>query len=184
MEEKIIIKSQHYNLKWLFIVALISINVVAIPIIPDFCAGTDELIISYAVLLLLDIVIILIMAWLLSHEMVVTDKRIYGRVAWGKRVDLPIDSISATATLRMLKGVSVSTASGRINFLLIKNAGEMYEKINNILIERQKKETPNIITVEKKTDTPNDLIKLKELLDKGIITQEEFDTKKKQILGL
>lgn len=28
----------------------------------------------------------------------------------------------------------------------------------------------------------DDLVKLKELLDKGIITQEEFDTKKKQLL--
>ena len=56
--------------------------------------------------------------------------------------------------------------------------------INNILIERQKKETPANINVENKSDTPNDLIKLKELLDMGIITQEEFDAKKKQILGL
>lgn len=30
----------------------------------------------------------------------------------------------------------------------------------------------------------NELVKLKELLDQGIITQEEFDAKKKQILGL
>lgn len=38
--------------------------------------------------------------------------------------------------------------------------------------------------IEKRKSTPDDLIKLKELLDMGIITQEEFDTKKKQILGL
>lgn len=122
--------------------------------------------------------------WLSSYEMVVTDKRIYGKVAWGKRVDLPFDSISATSTLRLFKGVSVSSASGRIKFLLIKNASEMYNEINKLLIERQKKETPANINVENKSDTPNDLIKLKELLDMEIITQEEFDAKKKQILGL
>lgn len=140
-------------------------------------------VVGFCPFVLLSILAFLIKFWLSSYEMVVTDKRIYGRVAWGKRVDLPIDSISATATLRVFKGVSVSSASGRIKFLLIKNASEMYEKINNILIERQKKNIPDI-TAENKTETPDDLIKLKELLDKGIITQEEFDTKKKQILGL
>ncbi len=125
----------------------------------------------------------LIKLWLSSYEMVVTDKRIYGKVAWGKRVDLPFDSISATSTLRMLKGVSVSSASGRIKFLLIKNANEMYNEINKLLIERQKKEAPFDISSDK-TDTPDDLIKLKKLLDMNVITQEEFDAKKKQILGL
>ena len=121
--------------------------------------------------------------WLSSYEMVVTDKRIFGKVAWGKRVDLPLDSISATATLRTFKGVSVSSASGKIRFLLIKNANEMYNEINKLLIERQKKEVPSDISSDK-ADTPDDLIKLKELLDMNVITQEEFDAKKKQILGL
>lgn len=132
---------------------------------------------------LLALLAFLIKFWLSSYEMVVTDKRIYGRVAWGKRVDLPLDSVSATATLRIFKGVSVSSASGRIKFLLIKNANKMYNEINKLLIERQKKEAP-AITAEKESDTPDDLIKLKELLDMEIITQDEFDTKKKQILGL
>lgn len=35
----------------------------------------------------------------------------------------------------------------------------------------------------KKSDS-NELIKLKKLLDKGVITQEEFDKKKKDILDL
>lgn len=137
----------------------------------------------FTILLLLAL---LIKFWLSSYEMVVTDKRIYGKVAWGKRVDLPLDSVSATSTLRGFKGVSVSTASGRIKFLLIKNANEIYNEINSLLIQRQKKETTvvSVTAPEKITDTPDDLIKLKELLDMGIITQEEFDAKKKHILGL
>ncbi|MFT8329615.1 MAG: SHOCT domain-containing protein [Oenococcus oeni] len=38
-----------------------------------------------------------------------------------------------------------------------------------------------------KTENKNDLnqlVELKKLLDSGVITQEDFDTKKKQILGL
>ena len=34
------------------------------------------------------------------------------------------------------------------------------------------------------SSTPEEIKKYKELLDSGVITQEEFDTKKKQLLGL
>ena len=37
---------------------------------------------------------------------------------------------------------------------------------------------------QRKENEFQQLFDLKELLDKGIITQEEFDAKKKQILGL
>ena len=40
------------------------------------------------------------------------------------------------------------------------------------------------IKTDKKTVSYNNLETLKELLDKGIITEEEFDAKKKQLLGL
>ena len=127
----------------------------------------------------------LIYLWLHSYEIVVTNKRIYGRVAWGKRVDLPLDSVSATATKSLLKGISVSTSSGRISFLLVKNVEEIYKTISSLLIERQsEKRTANIQTTELKTDSADELKKFKDLLDNGVITQEEFDAKKKQLLGL
>jgi len=128
----------------------------------------------------------LIYLWLRSYELTVTDKRIFGKVAWGKRVDLPVDSVSATATINNLKGVSVSTSSGRISFLAIKNADEIYKVVSNLLIERQqeKAEQKTVVVSEPKSDALEDLKKLKELLDMGIITQEEFDAKKKQLLDL
>lgn len=123
--------------------------------------------------------------WLRNYELTVTDKRIYGRVALGKIVDLPVDSISATAKIRFLKGVSVSTSSGRISFRAIKNADEIYEVINNLLIERQQKSVnATVIESAPKTDEVEQIKKYKDLLDSGIITQEEFDMKKKQLLGL
>ena len=127
----------------------------------------------------------LIYLGLRSYELTVTDKRIYGKIAWGKRVDLPVDSVSATATLGS-KGISVSTSSGRIRFRTIKNANEIYEVVNNLLIERQQKRnnTTVIAPVSNTTDEADQLKKYKDLLDSGVITQEEFDAKKKQLLGL
>ena len=60
----------------------------------------------------------------------------------------------------------------------------MYGEIDKLLIEKQKNTAFVNITAESPNDIPDDLIKLKELLDMGIITQEEFDAKKKQILVL
>lgn len=127
----------------------------------------------------------LIYLWLRSYELTVTDKRIFGKVAWGKRVDLPADSVSATATSRFLKGVSVSTSSGRISFRMLKNADAIYQVISNLLIERQQAKVNPVTVIETpKDDVTEQLKKFKELQDLGVITQEEFDTKKKQLLNM
>lgn len=117
-------------------------------------------------------------------ELVVTDKRVYGKTSFGKRVDLPLDSISAVGT-SLLKTIAVTTASGAIKFSLIANRDEVHEKITGLLVNRQGKDKPSEIKVEKPANNdPADLKKYKDLLDSGVITQEEFDAKKKQILGL
>ena len=121
-----------------------------------------------------------------SYELTVTDKRIFGKVIFGKRVDLPFDSISSTSTISLFKGVAVATSSGRISFLAVKNSEEIFDKINALLIERQKakKEAAPIQATANQHDEVDKLKKYKELLDQGIITQEEFDKKKKELLGL
>lgn len=117
-------------------------------------------------------------------EIVITDKRVYGKALLGQRVDLPLDSISAVGTF-MLNGVSVSTSSGRIRFAFVKNRNEIYECVGKLLIERQSesKETAPVKSGET-VNSVDELKKYKELLDADIITQEEFDAKKKQLLGL
>ena len=130
-------------------------------------------------------IVSLIYFWLHSYELTVCDKRIFGKIAWGKRVDLPVDSVSATAIVPLFKGVSVSSSSGKISFLFIKNADEVYSAMNNVLIERQqKKEKPAATVISQQSDEADQLKKYKDLLDSGVISQEEFDAKKKQLLGL
>lgn len=120
-----------------------------------------------------------------KQKITVTDKRVFGNAAFGKRVDLPLDSVSAVAT-SAFKGLSVATSSGRITFIGIKNRDEIHKVISDLLIERQSK--PKAVVQEEKPAAPSNvaeqLKQLKELVDAGILTQEEFDAKKKQLLGL
>jgi hypothetical protein len=117
--------------------------------------------------------------------MVVTDKRVYGRANFGKKINLPFDMISSVGT-SAFKGISVATSSGRISFWLCKNKEDVFNVISNVLLERQENKNNELSFA--KHDAPqseaDELKKYKDLLDSGIITQEEFDAKKKQLLGL
>ena len=114
----------------------------------------------------------------------VTDKRVYGTALWGKRVDLPLDAISAVGS-KWPKGITVASSSGKIAFVMIKNRDEIHKCVSDLLIERQTKPTAaTAIKQEAPKSDADELKKYKELLDSGIITQEEFDAKKKQLLGL
>lgn len=148
--------------------------------------GFDKL--SFIPFALFTVVAIIVYLGMKGYSLTVTDKRIYGKTWFGKRVDLPVDSVSATSTISLFKGVSVSTSSDKISFLLIKNANEVYTALNNLVINRQnEKDKSNPTEIIKETQplsNADELKKYKDLLDQGIITQEEFDAKKKQLLGL
>lgn len=116
-------------------------------------------------------------------ELTVTDKRVYGVATFGKRVDLPFDSISSVGT--GWKKIAVATSSGKIVFRGIKNCEKIHKALSALLMERQSK-TPVATTIKQELPQSNadELKKYKELLDSGVITQEEFDAKKKQLLSL
>ena len=63
----------------------------------------------------------------------------------------------------------------------------LQDKMNNIAManDTQSISAPKVETVNGATiGIADELKKYKELLDGGVITQEEFDAKKKQLLGL
>ena len=130
---------------------------------------------------------VLVYFWLRSYSLVITDKRVYGKTAFGKQVDLPLDSVSAVGT-SALKGIAVGTSSGKIRFKLIKNQKDIHRVISKLLAESQTVEkTFGETTVQQtivETTGADEIKKYKELLDCGAITQEEFDAKKKELLGL
>ncbi len=65
-----------------------------------------------------------------------------------------------------------------------KEVPEKSEKIYNILMDKIKecKATINVVN-STQTSTADEILKFKNLLDQGIITQEEFEKKKKELLG-
>lgn len=96
---------------------------------------------------------------------------------------------------------SVNSVQGFVNYLVIKITGEadhMYtplkgreqvaiavKRINEaIAAYKQKASAPAAAVIVNNTSAADELKKFKDLLDCGIITQEEFDAKKKQLLGL
>lgn len=111
----------------------------------------------------------------------VTDKRVYGVTKWNKRVDLPLNQISAVATSNM-KGIAVGTSSGKIIFKAIENYIDVHKEITGLLATKQ--DAPATQAVKVESNSMDDLKKLKDLLDMGIISQEEFEAKKKQLLNL
>lgn len=65
------------------------------------------------------------------------------------------------------------------------NMEEFMDDSNRIFDECLKKSVDNIpIQVNESLSVADELKKFKDLLDDGIITQEEFDAKKKQLLGI
>ena len=211
MEEKIIIQSESVRTKYrdpkvkqlrkkLVVALLICVGVFALIYVISFLlrvfndSFSDEasnvlaiilIIFFFSAIALLIAILILLILGRPTHQITVTDKRVYGIAAHKSRVDLPLDSVSAVAT-SAFKGLSVATSSGRITFIGIKNRDEIHKVISDLLIERQSK--PKVVVQEEKpaalSNVAEQLKQLKELVDAGILTQEEFDAKKKQLLGL
>ena len=114
--------------------------------------------------------------------LIVTEDGVSGRAIFGKQVNIPMDSLSAVGKLSLWGGVAVCSSGGTVRFLLLKNANEIFEEVERLLRKRNHKE----ITADNKSSgsSIDDLKKYKDLFDSGIITAEEFEVKKKQILGL
>ena len=82
------------------------------------------------------------------------------------------------------KKLCILSNSGTVRFPYVQNSDEFMKTTFEQLEERKNKARNKTATESAKNEPVDELKKYKELLDSGIITQEEFDAKKKQILGL
>ena len=188
MEEKILIeetgteeKYKKYNkmFRMLLLCFIISGLVCAYAVYIWYSDATSYISIMLTVVLGIAMIFSLAMALFSKCKIAVTNYRVYGKNIAGQ-VDLPIDSISSVKK-GPFKSIGVASSSGLVKFYLVESRDEIFEEISTLLKQRQSNKTK---IKEETRNSTDELKKFKELLDMGIITQEEFDAKKKQLLNL
>jgi hypothetical protein len=111
---------------------------------------------------------------------------------WGvnSKLNIPLDNISSLYVkesiwdkIRSGKTLVIASSSGSVKFRCVQNADEFVENVNN-LTEKRKNATKAPSSAANQVSSADELKKFKELLDAGAISQEEYDSKKKQLLGL
>lgn len=92
-----------------------------------------------------------------------------------------IDRLAVSISLKNGGNVEISLCEATFKSStvqpLIKEQNEICSLLDSIIADNQVQQQPNDNNV-------NQLKRLKELVDQGVITQNEFETKKKQILGI
>lgn len=98
-------------------------------------------------------------------------------------------TVYAAQNIEMIRSRSLSTPFDRIEIDIIRNkpgfanttscVDAMFPFVLELFHQYQKQET-----IHETVSTADELLKFKNLYDMGIITQEEFEAKKKQLLGL
>ena len=132
-------------------------------------------------------ILLLIVYWVRRKcEITITEKNVRGRTLFGKEVVLPLYMVSSYSTRTFMSTIAIATSSGITAFSFVGNYAEIGNVLSQKINERQENTVnqPIANTAASQGNPMDDLKKLKELFDAGIITQEEFDAKKKQLLGL
>ena len=206
MDEKILIKSQiDKKAKSIMIGIILTFFAIAAILFLYLCGEKETILrtthtrywhafhgdgLALAILIIASIslifgIISLIIFWAYSKcELTITDKNAKGKTLFGKEVVLPLYMISAYSTKKLFSTITIATSSGITKFSLIGNYAEIGNILSGKINERQENTTNEAKATVAQTNAMDDIIKLKSMLDSGIITQEEFDAKKKQLLGL
>lgn len=80
--------------------------------------------------------------------------------------------------------VEIQTQIEKFTVKYLENIGEFTAAWKNLNMEKTQKGSAGATNQTANYGSADELKKFKELLDSGIISQEEFDAKKKQLLGL
>jgi len=187
MEEKILVKSecpQETIIVVRIIQILIGIVLMATCLVWETILGDWAIFVSAAlggIITLLGLAFLFV-SW--KPGLYITEKKVYGTTLWGKRVDIPLDSISAVSSTSFFAGITVASSSGRISFVFLENKDKIFKIISKLIQDRQEEKKSIEVHPNEKQNPTDELKKFKELFDMGAITQEEFDAKKKQLLDL
>lgn len=81
--------------------------------------------------------------------------------------------------------ITIDTMKEVFNIAIAKqHARNINEKIHDLLLDLQSQKTAPMQAQATQTSSADEILKLKNLMDMGAITEDEFNAKKKQLLGL
>lgn len=133
---------------------------------------------------LLSVIGVMIKVYTEKCSITVTDACILGKIGKFRgenEVKIPLNQITAIHKT-CFNGVSVASIGRTSNFYCIENCEQVIKYIAGLLADGSSQPAE---TVKSDAESGASEIKhYKELLDAGVISQEEFDAKKKQLLGL
>lgn len=112
-------------------------------------------------------------------EITVNKSSVYGTLARGKKIEIPLNQITAMHKCPF-SGISLTALSGVYKFYLIENRESVIKELSHLLASPNSEHAEHQESTE--TQVIEQLIKLKELVDAGVLTQEEFDEKKRKLL--
>lgn len=117
-----------------------------------------------------------------NNELILTNYKITGTYNRHLSLNIPIDSISSVS-----KGwqgsLCITCAGNKYNISFVGNRDAFCSKLNSLLNDRTQQAIKGSLIVKQGSNF-DEIAKLKQLLDNGVITQEEFEAKKKQLLDL
>ena len=118
-----------------------------------------------------------------NNEITLTNYKITGTYNRRLSLNIPIDSVSSVSKGGM-GSLCITCAGNRYNISYVSNRDVFCSKLNELLNTRTQQALKGIAPIINQQSKYDEIAQLKKLLDNGIITQEEFETKKKQLLGL
>lgn len=142
-KEKVIIQSDPIDAtKAVQVIFLLGAAITAIVLFVFLAAGWKEESLLFALCTFAFFALIALIVYLAFNKMqiVVTDKRVYGRGFWGRRMSLPCDQISSISTTILFGGITIGTSSGYLRWYCLGDKMKFYNVINDIFVERQNKE--------------------------------------------
>lgn len=104
---------------------------------------------------------------------------IKGKKKGKKTKEVPIKRIT-NVKITPNRGVKITATGAKIKMGLVKNRVEIANTINDLKKEIEKDENNDITN----GNVADELLKFEQLFESGIISQEEFEAKKKQLLNL
>ena len=118
-----------------------------------------------------------------NNKVILTNYKITGTYSRHLSLNIPIDSISSVSK-GAFGSLCITCAGNKYSIIFVGNRDDFCSKLNDLLNKRtQQRIQPSPIIVNQQSNY-EEIEKLKKLYDDGIITQEEFEIKKRQLLGL